>query len=1102
MIAFLPCGRRQRKLEVADDAVVYETRFPSPPGPPADLQELQSELPEMQRTLLVIIALAMALWSYFPRALGAEKEKVNTSATTWNLRLCAGLDLIEREKRNPANVVIPIGRCALEGFVSEGHQYREESVQLVAAPKGRIVATVPKAGRWHVGFIFYDTPGDERFAVRIGGKHRATMVADLDNSREYLFVVEQPLDLAEGDKIELETLVTDPGPYPNPYEGRYRTEALLLLAKLPPAWKRPFEISEALARPLRDTPSPSVGITWITTWATRGRVEYGLTPALGQVAEESVAANCHRIVLAGVRPGTTYHYRILCPRPDGRLVSTPVKSVASTAPRFKGSATRERVALEVLRQRYTRERGLPVSGGVPFPKGALGSPGNVRLLDSNGHEIPAQVCVSGRWPDGSIKWILLDCQPGLPANGPAKLTLEYGAGVSPTTFASPLRVEESTDAITVTTGPLRFEVGKNTFGPFRKVWADADGDGVPADADLVSAAGKWAGSVVTDSNGVEHTSLGPPRQVVIEESGPLKVVIRVRGRHSGPDGQPLFAYDTRIHAYAGKPYVRVHYSFANDNTEHDFTEVRSIELRLPLLKKGKAVSPVGPAEGEAGPVFAQLTADICEIGTGPNRQQKAGRLSGWLASVVDGRAVGVAVRDFWQHYPKSLALGPEGLTIGICPALHKELYEKECLKIGPGGVPENDYLYWYLKTGNYRFKCGCSKRHELLFSFGTADFADDADLLDNPPVLRCAPSWYCGTKVFGAIAGPEQTASPDHDKMFSTALDKYLTRRVRDHLYGMLNFGDWWFGPGADRSWGNIEYDTQQAFLRQWVRGGDLRFFLCGEQAARHNMDVDVVRYHPQARGIGFVYRHDPGHVAGTRVSHGYWTVNNVCHSWTQGLCDYYFLTGDRRSLETARMIADLYNTYKATGFDFKNTRKAGWHLILTIAVYRATADPYYLNAARIILERVLERQTADGAWKMYSFECTPHSRWNSVFCVTLMMTGLKMLHEETGDPRVLDSLMKAADFMKALWVEESKDFRYTSCPNDRRTWSKTFLFDALVYVCRHTRDPRLERCIRLGMATALAQGLPDHGKLLTQQTRAMPYILYEMSRMAKERGE
>ena len=69
---------------------------------------------------------------------------------------------------------------------------------------------------------------------------------------------------------------------------------------------------------------------------------------------------------------------------------------------------------------------------------------------------------------------------------------------------------------------------------------------------------------------------------------------------------------------------------------------------------------------------------------------------------------------------------------------------------------------------------------------------------------------------------------------------------------------------------------------------------------------------------------------------------------------DHYFLTGDRRSLETGLAIADHYDTWKMAGYDFSNCRDSGWHLILTLAAYRATGDPFYLNAARIIVDQLM----------------------------------------------------------------------------------------------------------------------------------------------------
>ena len=70
----------------------------------------------------------------------------------------------------------------------------------------------------------------------------------------------------------------------------------------------------------------------------------------------------------------------------------------------------------------------PVTTGVPFPESALASAANVRLLDEAGEELPLQVTVTGSYPDGSVRWLLLDFQVDLPPDG-CTLTLEFGEGV-------------------------------------------------------------------------------------------------------------------------------------------------------------------------------------------------------------------------------------------------------------------------------------------------------------------------------------------------------------------------------------------------------------------------------------------------------------------------------------------------------------------------------------------------------------------------------------------------------------------------------------------------------------------------------------------------
>ena len=73
-------------------------------------------------------------------------------------------------------------------------------------------------------------------------------------------------------------------------------------------------------------------------------------------------------------------------------------------------------------------RALPVTSGVPFPKGALGSERGVQLLDSQGKTLPLQATVTARWADGSVKWLLLDFRHSGPA---ADYTLAFGPNVPP-----------------------------------------------------------------------------------------------------------------------------------------------------------------------------------------------------------------------------------------------------------------------------------------------------------------------------------------------------------------------------------------------------------------------------------------------------------------------------------------------------------------------------------------------------------------------------------------------------------------------------------------------------------------------------------------------
>ena len=70
------------------------------------------------------------------------------------------------------------------------------------------------------------------------------------------------------------------------------------------------------------------------------------------------------------------------------------------------------------------------------------------------------------------------------------------------------------------------------------------------------------------------------------------------------------------------------------------------------------------------------------------------------------------------------------------------------------------------------------------------------------------------------------------------------------------------------------------------------------------------------------------------------------------------------------------------------------------MAVYNTTGDPYYLNAARIIVDRCLERQRADGSWRRHMVpghcHCEPRHHGNAGFMVAVLLNGFKLYHQAT----------------------------------------------------------------------------------------------------------
>lgn len=1017
--------------------------------------------------------------------------------TTW------GAKTIDGVVDAPSTLRIGASEMEMDGFIDDTFgEYRQRSV-VRRAPGGSLSFTAPDCGRRYLGFVIFDSVYSEEVEVWIDGVKRG--VADVDGNiqRERLFTLIEPYDFRGGEQVRLVTSeesddeydpvirgpVREMTPYFSQWEKggeSYRIECAALFAELPPENELPCEIAHVHAEPVfadadndddDDTSTVSARLTWVTTWDARCRVEYWVEGKdETRVIEEIGPGANHRIVLDDLAPDTTYCYRISSSGRDGAHVESPFNAFGTSRPTpANGEAVSERLSLTVRNPVDAARHSAPVRSGVPFPQGVLGSSRTMRLLDSSDNEVMLQTRTLGRWPDGTVKWAVVDFQADVGALSEAEYTLEYGSAVGRGMFETPLRVSEDASGVTVDTGRLRVRWDRSEFGPFSEITRGGeryiDGSEV----------------VVTGTNGREYRSSNMKAEALeVEERGPVHCVVRAEGSHVSKDGERLLRSVFRVHAYAGAGYVRIDHTFENDNSERDFADIASMYLRI---------------ETDGG------VDDVREIvQTHDDRSVVSGvvgdkRLRGY------GRTgdVEVEVADFWQQYPKSLRTSADGIEIGLCPSIDESDYRVD--------EDEEYKLYFYLRDGRYRFREGMSKTHTIYVGEGIGAGV-------SPLTAQASVEWNCASGAFGEITPGTNGRFPDYEERMGEVFGEYLEDRETGRDYGMLNYGDYFAG---NRTWGNTEYDTGYVAFLQWARTGDLRYFEEACRASVHHRDVDTCHVSSDFGRIGGVYRHSIGHVgdyysyedraapAVTLDDESFkkrsqtggvpWGTFTISHTWIDGFLLHYFLTGDRRSLQTAIEVADRYGGEHTRNYDFTNCRNNGWHLILTMEMYRATGDPFYLNASHIIVERTLDRQTGDGAWKrMLAFgHCTcehpPRHMGNAGFMVGILLVGLKFYHQATGDERVAESIIRGANWLvDVLWKGDG--FQYTTCPTSGlKSEDMGQMITGLCYAWRISGDERI-RDVLAPATKLLFDDLDRSGRLLSAQGRVSPNILYELARL------
>jgi len=358
-----------------------------------------------------------------------------------------------------------------------------------------------------------------------------------------------------------------------------------------------------------------------------------------------------------------------------------------------------------------------VSWGVPWPKGAVQKGDSLALRTADGTAVAMQTWPLAFWPDGSIRWSghAIAATPGL--GGP--LQISVGATTAP---AMPIKTTETNGVVEIDTGAVRARFATHGSALVESLFV---GDRKVAENGRLIAMREDRSE---ESKGVlrQEQFVSKIKTVTLEQSGPVRAVVKVEGVHQAVAGERTWLpFTVRFYFYAGSPEIRLVHTFIFDGDGlKDFIKGLGLVFTVPFREElhnrhvrfagdgtGVWCQPVRLEPGYRPQAGRQITDNYADHLAGkrmPNLadyppaarsaiegvavyndckltqpgpdgfsiDKRTQSRSSWLHVTNGRRALGLAVlgdvsgglavgvKDFWQKYPAALEISNAAQAAG------------------------------------------------------------------------------------------------------------------------------------------------------------------------------------------------------------------------------------------------------------------------------------------------------------------------------------------------------------------------------------------------------------------------------------------------------
>jgi len=514
--------------------------------------------------------------------------------------------------------------------------------------------------------------------------------------------------------------------------------------------------------------------------------------------------------------------------------------------------------LELNRPEAAADEPLALTQGIPFAEGTLTAGTPVRLVDDAGRVYPTQAAPLATWrADGaSVRWLLVDALLDPGASG---LRLECGPEAVAPEPQSPVTVSATGGALTVDTGVLRLTLrrGSPDFLAGLEVRSESGWRDLLRDRPFLYMA---------DGNGqvYDSCSAAPPPAIQVEDEGPVRASVCLRGYLASDDGRRFCPYVLRLHLYAGSSRLRLFHTFVFDQDADRF-EIDAMGLCLPLkLGDGLEVSFGGDGEPHWARTWEstqllQSSDRHYEVDLDGEPFARGTRSPGWVALNGPRASVAAVLRDAWREFPKGVAADQRGtLDLQLWPASHDEplgfdtpwkepplraKHADELLQkladnptagvnfkgfLGTANVPEDSaegnqqsldealaFAEEHLQDRHVTWgdtsvgrPAGLAKTHELWLDLRAGpisrpSLAAWSAAVQEPPLALPDPVYTCGTGVLRLCHPQDRERFPEVEAGLESLFDALLDGPVEEcRLYGAVDYGDLVNGHG--RRHGNV----------------------------------------------------------------------------------------------------------------------------------------------------------------------------------------------------------------------------------------------------------------------------------------------------------